>query len=123
MMAAGSDAEKHPLELDPERVYELHTSGEAELIDVRQRYEHDAGHIADTRLIEINSLTSQAETIPRDRTIVFYCRSGSRSGMAAEAFSGAGWDAHNLAGGMIAWVEKGLPIEPSTGEVAGQRPV
>lgn len=114
---------ENPFELEPERVAELHQAGEAELIDVRQDYEHAAGRIANTRHIEINSLTSQAESIPRDRTVVFYCRSGSRSGMAAEAFAQAGWDAHNLAGGLIAWVERGLPIEPSGGEVAAQRPV
>lgn len=120
--AADAPAE-NPFELEPERVAELHESGEADLIDVRQDYEHEAGRIANTRHIEINSLTAQAESIPRDRTVVFYCRSGSRSGMAAEAFARAGWDAHNLAGGLIAWVERGLPIEPAGGEVAAQRPV
>ena len=118
-----NDAADNPFELSPERVAELHEAGDAELIDVRQDYEHEAGRIADTRHIEINALTANAESIPRDRPVVFYCRSGSRSGMAAEAFAQAGWDAHNLAGGLIAWVERGLPIEPSGGEVAGQRPV
>lgn len=111
------------IEIPPERVARLLESGEAELIDVRQLYEHEAGRIANTRHIEMNSLTSNTDAIPRDRTVVFYCRSGSRSGMAAEAFSQAGWDAHNLSGGLIAWVEGGLPIEPTGGEVAGQRPV
>ena len=110
------------IEMPPERVARLFESGEAELIDVRQLYEHEAGRIANTRHIEMNSLTSNTDSIPRDRTVVFYCRSGSRSGMAAEAFSQAGWDAHNLSGGLIAWVEQGLPIEPTGGEVAGQRP-
>ena len=123
MNEAPQEADEKPFELAPERVAELHGAGEAELIDVRQDYEHAAGHIANTRHVEINSLTSQAESIPRDRTVVFYCRSGSRSRMAAEAFAQAGWDAHNLAGGLIAWVERGLPIEPSGGEVAAQRPV
>lgn len=112
-----------PLELEPERVAELHDTGRALLIDVRQGYEHEAGRIAGTRHLEMNSLSAEAESIPRDRTVVFYCRSGSRSGMAAEAFAQAGWDAHNLAGGLVAWVERGLPLEPEDGEVAQQRPV
>lgn len=123
MNDAPDTAAESPFELPPERVAELHESGDAELIDVRQDYEHEAGRIAGTRHIEINALTANAESIPRDRTVVFYCRSGSRSGMAAEAFAQAGWDAHNLSGGLIAWVERGLPIEPQGGEVAGQRPV
>lgn len=122
MNDASETAAKSPFELPPERVAELHETGDVELIDVRQDYEHEAGRIAGTRHIEINALTANAESIPRDRTVVFYCRSGSRSGMAAEAFAQAGWDAHNLSGGLVAWVERGLPIEPEGGEVAGQRP-
>jgi rhodanese-related sulfurtransferase len=49
---------------------------------------------------------------------VFYCRSGSRSAMAAQAFSGAGWDAHNMSGGLLEWSSAGLPIEPDDGYVA-----
>ncbi len=43
--------------------------------------------------------------------------------MAAEAFSQAGFDAHNMTGGIAAWAEQGLPLEPEDGEVAGPRPV
>ena len=123
MADAPDTARKSELELAPEQVAELIEGGGVELIDVRQPYEHEAGHIEGDRHIEINSLSSSAESIPKDRTVVFYCRSGSRSGMAAEAFAQAGWDAHNLSGGLIAWVERELPIVPAGGEVAGQRPV
>ena len=74
----------------PERVAELAESGEAELIDVRRDYEHEAGHIAGARHVELNDLTAQADSIPKDRPVVFYCRGGSRSAMAAEAFSPGG---------------------------------
>ena len=47
--------------------------------------------------------------------MVFYCRVGARSAMAAQAFAGSGWDAYNLSGGIVSWVVAGLPIE---GEVA-----
>jgi rhodanese-related sulfurtransferase len=49
---------------------------------------------------------------------VFYCRSGSRSALAAQAFAAAGFEAHNLDGGLKAWVKDGLPIEPADGHVA-----
>ena len=93
------------------------------MIDVRRDYEHEAGHIAGSRHIEMNDLTSHADSIPKDRPVVFYCRGGSRSAMAAEAFSQAGFDAHNMTGGMNAWVAQGLPLEPEGGEIAGPRPV
>jgi rhodanese-related sulfurtransferase len=111
------------LEIDPAEVAELAKSGEGEVIDVRREYEHDAGHIAGSRHIDMNELTQNAGSLPKDRPVVFYCRGGSRSAMAAEAFSQAGYDAHNMTGGITAWVEADLPLEPDGGEVAAPRPV
>jgi rhodanese-related sulfurtransferase len=42
--------------------------------------------------------------------------------MAAEAFRQAGHDAYHLEGGLSAWAERGLPLDPPEGEVAGPRP-
>ena len=111
------------LELDAERVAELIAAGEAEVIDVRRDYEYEAGRLPGARHVEMNELSANAASIPKDRTVVFYCRSGNRSGLAAEAFEQAGYDAHNLAGGIAAWVESGHDLEPEGGEVATPRPV
>jgi len=111
------------LEIDPADVAAKAEAGEIELIDVRRDYEHEAGRIAGSRNVEMNDLTAQSDSIPKDRPVVFYCRGGSRSAMAAEAFSQAGFDAHNMTGGIVAWAEQGLPLEPEGGEVAGPRPV
>ena len=102
----------------PQEVARLHAAGEIQLIDVRAPHEHEAGAIADTRLIELGELTGRAAEIDRDRAVVFYCRSGGRSAMATEAFAEAGYDAHNMAGGMLAWDAAGLPIDPEGGVVA-----
>ena len=105
-------------DLSPARVAELLRDG-AQLVDVREPYEREAGRIPDdTAHIELDRLTDEAGSIDRDRPVVFYCRSGSRSALAAEAFSAAGYDAHNLDGGLKAWVADGLPIEPADGRVA-----
>jgi rhodanese-related sulfurtransferase len=105
-------------DLSPARVAELLRDG-AQLVDVRETYEREAGRIpGDSGHIELDRLTDEAESIDRERTVVFYCRSGSRSALAAQAFSAAGWDAHNLDGGLKAWVADGLPIEPEDGRVA-----
>ncbi|MDQ3758964.1 MAG: rhodanese-like domain-containing protein [Actinomycetota bacterium] len=111
------------LEIDPAEVAAKAEAGEIELIDVRRDYEHEAGRIAGARQIEMNELTAQAGSLPKDRPIVFYCRGGSRSAMAAEAFSQAGFDARNMTGGLSAWIEQGLPLEPADGKIAGPRPV
>jgi rhodanese-related sulfurtransferase len=102
----------------PQQVAELHARGEIQLIDVRQLDEHEAGRIAGDRLIELGQLSEQAREIDRERPVVFYCRSGSRSAMAAEAFRGAGYDAHNMAGGLLEWTAGGLTLEPADGYVA-----
>jgi rhodanese-related sulfurtransferase len=102
----------------PQEVAQLWADGAIQLIDVRERHEHEAGRIAGTRLIELGSLQREAGTIDPQPPIVFYCRSGGRSGMATEAFEQAGFDAHNMTGGMLEWAAAGLPIEPDGGYVA-----
>jgi rhodanese-related sulfurtransferase len=105
-------------DLDAQRVAELIAGGDIELIDVREPYEREAGRIEGSRHIEIERLASEAQTVPRDRPVVFHCRLGARSGMAARAFRAAGFDAYNLDGGIQAWVDAGLPIAPEGGYVA-----
>jgi rhodanese-related sulfurtransferase len=106
------------MDYTPSEVAELHARGEIQLIDVRQPAEHEAGRIAGDRLIELGSLAVEVDSIDRDRPVVFYCRSGSRSAMATEAFRGAGFDAHNMAGGLLDWQAAGLPLDPPDGYVA-----
>jgi rhodanese-related sulfurtransferase len=102
-------------ELSPEIAAEMLARGEAQLVDVREPYEHEAGRISGARHVELAALAAEADTIDRERPVVFYCRVGARSAMAAQAFAAAGWDAWNLSGGIVSWVVAGLPIE---GQVA-----
>ena len=102
----------------PQDVAALLARGEVQLIDVRQPHEHDAGRIAGGRLIELGVVAAQADTLDREQPVVFYCRSGARSAMAADAFRNAGFDAHNMAGGLLEWHAAGLPLEPADGYVA-----
>jgi rhodanese-related sulfurtransferase len=106
-----------PEDLSPARVAELLRDG-AQGVDVREQYERDAGHIADTLHIELDQLAASADTLDRGRPLIFYCRTGSRSALAAQAFAAAGFEAHNLDGGLQAWVKYGLPIQPADGHVA-----
>jgi rhodanese-related sulfurtransferase len=105
-------------ELTPERARELLDGGGAELVDVREPYEWDAGRIPGARHMELERLASRAGELPRDRPVIFQCRLGVRSMMAAQAFRRAGYDAWSMAGGIQAWHDAGLPLEPDDGVVA-----
>jgi rhodanese-related sulfurtransferase len=91
----------------------------AQAVDVRRPEEWNAGRIGGSRQIEMNELSEAAELIERDRTVVFYCRSGNRSALA---FRQAGFDSYSVDGGLQAWVEYGLELDPIDGEVAEREP-
>ena len=109
--------ENAEMEITAPRAADLLADG-ATVIDVRETYERDAGYIEGTRHIELERLASSADQIDRDRPVVFHCRLGMRSAMAASAFRAAGYDAYTLSGGIQAWVDAGLPIAPDGGYVA-----
>jgi rhodanese-related sulfurtransferase len=102
----------------PQEVARLLEDERVQLIDVRQRHEHDAGRIAGGRLIELSELSAAADSVDPTRPVVFYCRSGGRSAMATDAFIQAGFDAHNMTGGLLEWRASGLPMQPADGIVA-----
>jgi rhodanese-related sulfurtransferase len=94
---------------------------DSQFIDVREDYEYDAGHIPGSRHVDVNDLNGIADSLDNSRPVVFYCRSGDRSTMPAQAFRASGWDAYAIEGGLQAWVESGNPLEPEDGEVAPRR--
>ncbi len=106
------------VDVEPEEVERLAGDPQVQLVDVREPYEHEAGRIEGARHIELERLASQAGTIDRDRPVVFYCRLGARSGMAANAFRRAGYDARSMVGGLERWHGEGRPIVPEDGNVA-----
>jgi rhodanese-related sulfurtransferase len=92
-------------------------AGVASLLDVREAAEWRAGRIAGARWIPLGELPARLAELPAGRVIVV-CRSGVRSDLAAEALRERGHDAVNLAGGMLAWLADGRPVEPAGGYVA-----
>jgi rhodanese-related sulfurtransferase len=107
------------IDVDPARVAEWIAEDPApQVIDVREAYEREAGHIADTRHIELVKLTSEAASIEHERPVVFYCRVGARSTMAAQAFRASGYEAYSMSGGLRRWADEGLPLAPEGGTVA-----
>ena len=105
-------------DLPPQRVKEILDAGEAELVDVREQYEWDAGRIPGAKHIELERLAGRADELPKDRPVIFQCRMGRRSALATDAFRAVGFDAYNMRGGIEAWAEEDLPLEPEGGTVA-----
>lgn len=84
------------------------------LIDVREAHEFtgELGHVPGSRLVPLATVLDASRDWPREHDLVMICRSGNRSGRAAQALANAGFmRVMNLTGGMLAWNAAGLPIE------------
>ncbi len=105
------------IEIDTARARALVAEG-AQLVDVREDHEVQAGRLGGSRHVAMADLQGAAGSLDRATPIVFYCRVGGRSGMAADAFRQAGFEAYSLRGGILEWDRQGLPLEPEDGTVA-----
>jgi len=106
-----------PLECDAAGAAELIDAG-ARLVDVRTSHEFDAGRIPGAERIGLEELVERREELSPGTPVLFYCRIGNRSLMAAQAFAEAGFDATSLAGGIDAWLEAQRSVDPEDGFVA-----
>ena len=107
------------LAIDPQRVADwLAEDTHLQVVDVREPYEREAGHIAGTRHIALNELSAQAASLRGDEPVIFYCRVGARSTMAAQALRAAGHEAYSMQGGLLRWADEGRPLSPPDGHVA-----
>lgn len=84
------------------------------LIDVRRpdEFNNELGHIDGSELVTLGpELTQFLQSGDRSEEIIFICRSGGRSGTAALESIKLGYKfTINMAGGMLRWNEKKLPI-------------
>lgn len=82
---------------------------EFRFLDVREPAEWRAGHIEAAVHLPMAQVPARQDDLPNDRPIVVVCRSGTRSDRVATALKRAGFEVHNLEGGMQAWDRAGLP--------------
>lgn len=105
-----------------EEVAEEISAGDALLVDVRTDEEWDAGHAPRAMhvpLDEVEQRIDEIEEAAAGRPVAFICRTGRRSAEAAAIARAEGLeDVRNIDGGMEAWVDAGLPLEPEDGRVA-----
>lgn len=102
-------------DVEPQEVLENYTN--LVLIDVRRPEEFvgELGHIKNSELIVLDTLPEKMNSLPKDKTIVFVCRSGARSAQASAYAQMNGLEhTYNMRGGMILWNHLQLPIEKQT---------
>lgn len=84
------------------------------LVDVRSSDEYvgELGHIPGSKLVTLDTLMDHLDSIPKDKTVVFVCRSGRRSANASAIAQDNGFESvYNMKGGMILWNEMGLETD------------
>jgi rhodanese-related sulfurtransferase len=92
----------------------LGSNSSAQLFDVRSYPEFAGGHLVGARLLPLDQVTQRLAEIDRTRPVVVVCGTGKRSAQAREALISAGFEqVSDLAGGLAAWEEAGLPMEKS----------
>jgi rhodanese-related sulfurtransferase len=81
------------------------------VFDVREPDEYEEIRVSDVVLVPLADVPEEVEQFEGTDTVYVICRSGSRSRKAVQFLRANGIDAVNVAGGMLAWVEAGLPTE------------
>ncbi len=81
------------------------------LLDVREPFERRLAVIQPSVHIPMNEIPARSESIPRDRELIVYCHTGSRSAIVAAYLESQGFPSiANLVGGIDAW---SVRVDPS----------
>lgn len=99
-------------QVDVASAHEAMRKGEAELVDVREPSEWELGHIEGISWIPMGQLPMRWRELDPGKKWICVCRSGNRSNYAALLLRQAGLDASNMAGGMLDWKDRSLPVTP-----------
>ena len=82
------------------------------VLDVRTPAEHAEGHIPGTHfnidVLEGAYTKTATETLPKDKPVALYCRSGNRSKNAARILAEKGYEVVELGTGFRGWVAAGM---------------
>ena len=95
---------KYTLDL-PTTLHELR-AGRLELYDVREGDERAQSFVPGSRHLPLGQVKARLAELPRDKPVAFICRTGRRSAMSTATARRAGYDAHNVKGGMTAYEQE-----------------
>jgi len=91
---------------------ELANLADVQLVDVRERWEWEIGHLPGAHHLPLGILGGATDRLDRNRPVVTVCHKGSRSLQACLVLRAGGFDARSLRGGLDAWarlVDPGFP--------------
>ncbi|MDP9200335.1 MAG: molybdopterin-synthase adenylyltransferase MoeB [Gemmatimonadota bacterium] len=101
-------------EIQPSQLAQRLQRGEKlEIIDVREPYEWEIGHIPGARLVPLDRIAEEIPRLDKRRETILYCKVGARSMHAAQQLASAGVvEVRNLAGGILRWIDEVDPTMP-----------
>jgi rhodanese-related sulfurtransferase len=117
-----SAAKRNVTEIRPTDAAQKMKSGEAVVIDVREKDEWDEEHIPDAVHLSRGTIEIDIEEKVPDvnTTVIVHCGGGGRSALAAESLQKMGYkNVRSMAGGFKAWKAAGLPTNKKTDEASG----
>ena len=111
---AGQSGHNSVHEIQPSQLAQRLERGEKlEIIDVREPYEWQLGHIPGARLVPLDRIADEIPRLDKRRETILYCKVGARSKFAAQQLVDAGvTDVRNLAGGILRWIDEVDPTMP-----------
>jgi rhodanese-related sulfurtransferase len=107
-----AEAKKKITEISPSEAAKKSKSGEAVIIDVREKDEWDEEHIPDAVHMSRGTIELEVEEKVPDTSamVICHCGGGGRSALAAESLQKMGYkNVRSMAGGFKAWKATGLP--------------
>jgi rhodanese-related sulfurtransferase len=107
-----AEAKKHITEISPQDAAAKLSSGDAVVVDVREKDEWDEGHIPGAIHLSRGTIELDIEeNVPDPNAmIICHCGGGGRGALAAESLQKMGYEnVRNMSGGLKAWKSAGLP--------------
>lgn len=99
-------------DIDTQTVADIKERDDVFVLDVREQWEYDEGHIPGIYHIPMGAIPDRLNEIPKDKTVIVSCMSGVRSDRISNFLMENGYTSvHNHQGGIVAWQKAGLPVE------------
>lgn len=85
---------------------------DAVVLDIRDKKDFEAGHLANAINIPYSSLADRMSELEssKEHPIVLVCKSGQSVGMAGKTLKQKGFQVFRLSGGMMEWTNQNLPV-------------
>jgi len=110
--AAPADVQDLPANVSVKITHDVMNDPNVVLLDVREVWEYNEGHIPGITLLPMGEITSRLSEIPTDKEVIVTCRSGNRSQQVVNFLVQQGFDnVHNMDGGILAWQAAGFEVE------------